>query len=443
MIETMDNSRSDTAPFVDRERYLSAIEAFIDRPVVKVLKGMRRVGKSVIMRLLIERLIDRGVSGANILYINKESLVFDAIKDYRDLYRYAVDYFKNGAARGASAPASVTTAAAAPASATGRTYILIDEVQEIAGWERAVASFLADGLGDVVISGSNATLLSSELATLLSGRYVEIPVYPLTFREFMTFRNAKRDGGDRTDTATEAENEFKNYLRYGGLPGIHQLPANDDVRFSYLNAVLNTILYKDVITRHKIRDASIFDKLVRYLFDNVGNITTAKRIADYFKSQRIRTSVDTILNYISYVEASLLIDKTPRYDIKGKRLLEFFDKVFLNDIGLRHGLIGYREEDINGLLENIVFKELQARGYKISIGVIDQLEIDFIAEKQNEKKYIQVCYGLGSEAAIEREFGNLEKIKDNYEKMVISMDRFFPAERNGILHRYLIDFLLE
>ncbi len=443
MIETMDNSRSDTAPFVDRERYLSAIEAFIDRPVVKVLKGMRRVGKSVIMRLLIERLIDRGVSGANILYINKESLVFDAIKDYRDLYRYAVDYFKNGAARGASAPASVTTAAAAPASATGRTYILIDEVQEIAGWERAVASFLADGLGDVVISGSNATLLSSELATLLSGRYVEIPVYPLTFREFMTFRNAKRDGGDRTDTATEAENEFKNYLRYGGLPGIHQLPANDDVLFSYLNAVLNTILYKDVITRHKIRDASIFDKLVRYLFDNVGNITTAKRIADYFKSQRIRTSVDTILNYISYVEASLLIDKAPRYDIKGKRLLEFFDKVFLNDIGLRHGLIGYREEDINGLLENIVFKELQARGYKISIGVIDQLEIDFIAEKQNEKKYIQVCYGLGSEAAIEREFGNLEKIKDNYEKMVISMDRFFPAERNGILHRYLIDFLLE
>jgi len=221
------------------------------------------------------------------------------------------------------------------------------------------------------------------------------------------------------------------------------LPANDDVLFSYLNAVLNTILYKDVITRHKIRDASIFDKLVRYLFDNVGNITTAKRIADYFKSQRIRTSVDTILNYISYVEASLLIDKAPRYDIKGKRLLEFFDKVFLNDIGLRHGLIGYREEDINGLLENIVFKELQARGYKISIGVIDQLEIDFIAEKQNEKKYIQVCYGLGSEAAIEREFGNLEKIKDNYEKMVISMDRFFPAERNGILHRYLIDFLLE
>ena len=442
MIETVENLRSDTANFVVRERYLSAIEAFIDQPVVKVLKGMRRVGKSVIMRLLIERLIDSGVPGANILYINKESLEFDAVKDYRDLYRYAGDYFKHGSLI-ATTGASATTATSASASATGRKYILIDEIQEIEGWERAVASFLADGLGDVVISGSNASLLSSELATLISGRYVEIPVFPLTFREFLTFRNAKQDKGDRTDTAADAETEFKNYLRYGGLPGIHQLPSNDEVIFSYLNSILNTVLYKDVITRHKIRDASIFDKLVRYLFDNVGNITTAKKIADYFKSQRIRTSVDTILNYISYVEASLLIDKAPRYDIKGKRLLEFFDKVFLNDIGLRHGLIGYREKDINGLLENIVFKELQARGYKISIGVINQMEIDFIAEKQNEKKYIQVCYSLGSEAAIEREFGNLEKIKDNYEKMVISMDRFFPAERNGILHRYLIDFLLE
>ena len=441
----MENSSSDTAHFVVRERYLNAIEAFIDRPVVKVLKGMRRVGKSVIMRLLIERLINRGIPGANILYINKESLEFDAVKDYRDLYRYAGEYFKEGVATApATVPAPATTAAA-----PGRKYILIDEIQEIEGWERAVASFLADGLGDVVISGSNASLLSSELATLISGRYVEIPVYPLTFREFITFREKKKDQGDgenkavETDTATDTETSFKNYLRYGGLPGIHQLPFNDEVLFSYLNSILNTVLYKDVITRHKIRDASIFDKLVRYLFDNVGNITTAKKIADYFKSRRIRTSVDTILNYISYIEASLLIDKAPRYDIKGKRLLEFSDKVFLNDIGLRHGLIGYRERDINGLLENIVFKELQARGYKISIGVIDQMEIDFIAEKQNEKKYIQVCYGLGSETAVEREFGNLEKIKDNYEKMVVSMDRFFPAERNGILHRHIIDFLLE
>jgi predicted AAA+ superfamily ATPase len=383
----MENLRIDTANFVVRERYLGAIEAFIDQPVVKVLKGMRRVGKSVIMRLLIERLISRGVPGSNILYINKESLEFDALKDYRDLYRYAVDYLKAGATATSQGTMvrqahhdnegqndnndSVIPAEAGIQSLQGvldtglrrhdegggvspasKRYILIDEIQEIEGWERAVASFLADGLGDVVISGSNASLLSSELATLISGRYVEIPVYPLTFREFLTFRKNKKDKGDGADKAaeTDTETEFKNYLRYGGLPGIHQLPFNDEVIFSYLNSILNTVLYKDVITRHKIRDASIFDKLVRYLFDNVGNITTAKKVADYFKSQRIRTSVDTVLNYINYVEASLLIDKAPRYDIKGRRLLAFFDKVFLNDIGLRHGLIGYRERDINGLL---------------------------------------------------------------------------------------------
>ncbi len=302
----MENYRIDPNKFIVREKYLAAINAFIDKPVVKVLKGMRRVGKSVIMRLLIEQLIGSGVPSANILYINKESLEFETLKNYRDLYRYAGEYFKD-------------------AAVTGRKYILIDEIQEIEGWEKAVASFLADGLGDMVISGSNANLLSSELATLLSGRYVEIPVYPLTFREYLTFRK---------DDAQSAEEEFKNYLRYGGLPGIHQLPFDDEVIFNYLNSILNTVLYKDVITRHKIRDASIFDKLVRYLFDNVGNITTAKKVADYFKSQRIRTSVDTILNYISYIEASLLIDKAPRYDIKGKKYLEFFDKVFLNDIGL-------------------------------------------------------------------------------------------------------------
>lgn len=402
----------DTSDFILREGYLNAIETFIDKPVVKVLKGMRRVGKSVLIKLLINRLIKKGVPSLNnILYINKESLEFDEIKNHNDLYQYTRDYFKD---------------------VKGSRYIFIDEIQEIDGWEKAVASFLADNLGDVVISGSNARLLSSELATLLGGRYVEIPVYPLTFSEFLMFRKDK----------TDIETEFKNYLRYGGLPGIHQLPLNDEAIFSYLNSILNTVLYKDVITRYKIRDASIFDKVVRYLFDNTGNITTAKKIADYFKSQRVRVSVDTILNYIGYIESSLLVDRVPRYDIKGKKLIEFFDKVFLNDIGLRNGFIGYRERDITGIIENIVYKELQARGYKVSIGTIGQIEIDFIAEKQNNKKYIQVCYTLGSEAAIEREFGNLKKIRDNYEKIVISMDRFFPSERDGIAHQYLIDFLL-
>lgn len=395
---------------IQRDAYLNFIENYIDKPIVKVLIGMRRVGKSAIIKLLINKLLKKNISASNILYINKESLEFDEIKNYKDLYRYAINYFKG---------------------IKNRKYIFIDEIQEIAEWEKSVNSFLADNYGDITISGSNSKLLSSELATLLSGRYIEIPVYPLTFKEFLQFRSKK----------TDTETEFKNFLRYGGLPGIHLLPLKDDTIFAYLNSILNTVLYSDVIIRHKIRDAAVFDRVVKYLFDNIGNITTAKKIADYFKSQKVKVSVDTVLNYITYLETSLIINRVPRYDIKGKKFLEFHDKVFLNDIGLRNGLIGYREKDINGLLENIVYKELQSRGYKVSVGVLNQLEIDFIAEKQNDIKYIQVCYLLNREDTVEREFGSLEKISNNYEKIVVSMDKFFPEERNGIFHKYLIDFL--
>ena len=402
--------KNENLALIQRDAYLNFIENYIDKPIVKVLIGMRRVGKSAIIKLLINKLLKKNISASNILYINKESLEFDEIKNYKDLYRYAINYFKG---------------------IKNRKYIFIDEIQEIAEWEKSVNSFLADNYGDITISGSNSKLLSSELATLLSGRYIEIPVYPLTFKEFLQFRSKK----------TDTETEFKNFLRYGGLPGIHLLPLKDDTIFAYLNSILNTVLYSDVIIRHKIRDAAVFDRVVKYLFDNIGNITTAKKIADYFKSQKVKVSVDTVLNYITYLETSLIINRVPRYDIKGKKFLEFHDKVFLNDIGLRNGLIGYREKDINGLLENIVYKELQSRGYKVSVGVLNQLEIDFIAEKQNDIKYIQVCYLLNSEDTVEREFGSLEKISNNYEKIVVSMDKFFPEERNGIFHKYLIDFL--
>ena len=400
----------DTTKFVLREEYLSKIEKFIDRPIIKVLKGMRRVGKSVIIKLLIEKLIHQNVSIKNIVYINKESLEFEDIKNYKNLYIYVNSILKNK---------------------IGKKYIIIDEIQEIEEWEKAVSSFYSENIADIIISGSNAKLLSTELATLLSGRYVEINIYPLTFKEFLAFRNS----------VVDVEKEFKFFLRYGGLPGIHLLSFEDEAVFSYLNSILNTVIYKDIIIRNNIRNAVVLDRVIKYLFDNIGNITTAKKIADYYKSQRLRISVDTIINYIKFIETSLLINRVQKYDIKGKKYFEFFEKVFLNDIGLRHGLIGYHEKDINCLLENVVYHELRVRGYKISIGVIGQLEIDFIAEKQNDKKYIQVCYNLSSNATIEREFGNLEKIRDNYNKIVISMDKFFPEERNGIRHLYLIDFL--
>ncbi len=402
----------DVSNLIPRNRYLDSLENYIDKPIIKVLIGMRRVGKSSIIKLLIDRILKKGIPSMNILYINKESLEFDDIKNYKDLYQYAINYFEK---------------------IKGKKYIIIDEIQDIEEWEKAIASFLADNYADITISGSNSKLLSSELATLLSGRYVEMPVYPLTFKEFLTFRS------DRLGV----EDEFNNFIKYGGLPGIHMMKLQDEFVFEYLNSILNTVLYKDIIARYKIRDVAIFDKIVKYLFDNIGNITSAKKIADYFKSQRIKVSVDTVLNYIGYIESSLLINRVHRYDIKGKKYLEFYDKIFLNDTGLRNGLVGYSENNINGILENIVYKELQTRGYRVSAGAMGKFEIDFVAQKQNDLKYIQVCYLLADNETTKREFGNLEKIKDNYEKLVISMDKFFPDERNGIRHQYMLDFLLK
>jgi len=414
IVESMEKLKN--KGLIRRHIYLDKLKGYMNKPIIKVLTGMRRVGKSSIMRMMINDLIESGINSSNILYINKESLEFDDIKDYKDLYQYTLKHFKK---------------------IDGKKYLFIDEIQEIKQWEKAVASFLADDFADIVVSGSNSKLLSSEFATLLSGRYIEIQVHPLSFKEFLMFRE------ETLNSKPDIEKEFSNFLRYGGLPGIHRLSLTDEFVFEYLNSVLNTVLYKDIITRYEVRDIEIFDSIVKYLFDNIGNIISAKRISDYFKSQRIKVSVDTILNYIRYIESGMLIERVKRYNIKGKRHLEFNDKIFLNDIGIRNGLLGYKEKDINGILENIVYKELRTKGYKVDIGVIDGAEIDFVAQKQNDLKYIQVCYLLMDAKTVNREFGNLEKIKDNYEKIVVSMDKFFPEDRNGIKHKYILDFLLE
>jgi len=396
---------------ISREQYLDRIGKFLDQPIVKILVGMRRVGKSVLLKLLKQKLISKGVPQQNILYINKESLEFDSIQTYADLNRYVKAAF----------PQSV-----------GPKYLLIDEVQEIKGWEKGIVSFLSEGYADLILTGSNAYLFSSELATYLSGRYVEIPVYPLTFSEFLSFRK----------TYESVEREFQSFLRYGSLPGIHHLRWEDEVVFGYLNSLLYTVFYKDIVARHNLREVSVLEKIVRFLFDNIGNITSAKGISDTFKSQQIKVPVDTVVNYLQYLEASFLIDRVKRFRIEGKRHLEYRDKCFLNDIGIRHGLIGYRDRDINGLLENVVYKELQSRGYQVSVGQIDQQEVDFVAERTGTRLYVQVTYLLGSPQVVEREYGALRKIPDNYEKIVLSMDRIYPEDQDGIRHQNLLDFLL-
>ncbi len=400
---------------IPRPFYLSRIQTYLDKPFVKVLTGMRRVGKSTLLAQAKESLRARGVPEAQILCINKDLLAWDAVRDYRDLDRIIQE-------RLADQPEP--------------RYLMVDEVQEIQGWEKAINSVLAQGLADILITGSNARLLSMELATLLTGRYVEIPVYPLGFSEFTAFRRAARDPGDRQEL-------FRQFLRYGGLPGLQVLAMEDDQIFPYLNAILNTIVLKDIVKRHAIRDVGHLERILSFAFDNCGSPISARSITAFFKNQQTRITADTVLGYLAHLCDAFLLFRTDRFEIKGKKHLEFLGKYYLGDLGLRHALFGHREADIGGLLENVVFLELLRRGYQVKVGVLDQMEIDFVAERQGERLYVQVAYLLAGADTICREFGNLERIQDNHPKLVLSMDELGPDQRNGIRQQNLIDFLLE
>ncbi len=398
---------------INREKYLNLIEGYINTPIIKVITGMRRAGKSCLMKLIINKLISQKVPKNNIIYINMERLDFDSIKNYLDLNNYVLEKSKNK---------------------KGKIYLLVDEIQEIDQWEKCIASLFADDGFDIYLTGSNAHLLSSELSTLLSGRYVEIPVQTLTFREFLLFRGEKKK---------ELENEFQLFLKYGGLPVLHSLDFEADIIHNYINDILNAIILKDLVERNKIRNVILLKNILKFAFDNIGNIFSAKKVADYLKSQKIKVGVETVQNYLAFFCDAFVLHRVQRFDIKGKRFLEFNEKFFLNDVGLHDAILGVNQNNISGILENIVFLELLSRGYNVCIGKNNQNEIDFIAERKTEKIYIQVAYLLASEKTIDREFSVLENIKDHNKKMVLSLDKFLKIERNGIVHKNIISFLLE
>lgn len=399
-----------------RRQYMDQLLDFVDTPVVKVITGMRRCGKSVILKQIQKELLDRGIPKERIFYVNFESLRYEQWKDYRALYE------------------TVTNAAK---GADGKLYILIDEVQEVEKWEKAVNSFRVDFDCDIYVTGSNAKLLSGELATLLAGRYVEIRVYPLSFAEYLDFVRESDEGAE----LSEQEN-FINYLKYGGLPGIHQMKWEEVAVSQYLLDIYQSVLLRDVIRRNQIRDPALLENIVKYLMDNIGNIFSAKTISDFLKNQGRKLGTETVYNYLKLLESAFLIYKVPRFDVKGKRLLETQEKYYLSDLGLRHAVLGYRHNDIGALLENIVFLELCRRGYHVTVGKQGAVEIDFIAEKADERIYIQVCYLL-TEENMEREFGPLEAISDNYEKVVLSMDSLIGINRGGIRQKNLVEFLLK
>ena len=395
------------SPIINRESYLHSILPYIGQEIIKVIIGQRRVGKSYFLRQIIQHIRTTNTR-ANVIYINKESFDFVNIISATELVEH-VD------------------AHAAPEN----NVLIIDEVQEINEFEKGVRHFLGKGF-DIYLSGSNSNMLSGELSTLLSGRYIQIKIHPLTFKEFCVFHDKKPD-----------QQGLNLYLRYGGMPYLRHVNLDDEIVFNYLKNIYQTILLKDVVARYSIKNVDLLERLVLFLADNVGSIVSAKKISDFLKSQQLKISSSVISNYLQYLNNAFFTNKTRRFDLQGKRYLEIGEKYYFSDSGMRNALVGFKPQDINKILENAVFNHLQSMNYAISVGKHYDMEIDFIAERQNKKIYIQVAYLLNDEKVVAREFGNLQKINDNYKKYVISMDEFTLDNQAGIEHLKLLDFLLK
>lgn len=396
--------------YIKRPIYLKSIEPYMDKDVIKVLVGQRRVGKSFMLFQIMDA-INLKHQNPEIIYINKELDEFESIVNHSDLLNYIKSQEKG----------------------TKKKYIFIDEVQDIQNFEKALRSLQAKGGYDIYCTGSNAHLLSGELATFLSGRYVETKIYSLSYNEFLDFHKLKNK--------KESLNKF---LKFGGLPYLINLKLEDQVVYDYLKNIYAAILFKDVVKRHNIRNINFLEKLVRYVADNTGSLVSSKKISDFLKSQRIQISPQLVLDYLSHLESAFFIFKVLRMDISGKKIFEIGEKYYFEDLGLRHSIVGYKANDINKILENAIYQHLRISGYNISIGKSGDKEVDFICEKQGKKIYVQVAYLLQDEKTIAREFGNLLQIKDNYPKYVISMDEFLSGtEYEGIEHIHVQDFISE
>ena len=396
-----------------RQDYLNLLIQAKVTEFIKVITGVRRSGKSTLLKMFKYYLLENGVDEKNIIHINFESAMYDEIRDYKDLYKK----IKNNISK-------------------EKCYILLDEVQNVEKWEKAVNSINIDFNVDIYITGSNAYLLSSELATLLSGRYIEIKMFPLSFKEFLEFNNYDRNN---------IEDKFYEYLKYGGLPAIPQIKDKNDLVMTYLNDIYNTIVKKDIIERNGIKDIALLENIVKYVASNIGSPISANKISDYLNSNKIveKTNHQTIDNYLKMLENAFIVYKADRNDIRSKAVLKTLGKYYLADMGIRNIILGYRNIDEGHLLENVVYLELLRRGYKVNIGKTQDYEVDFVAENIETVKYFQVSRSIVDDTVRERELRSLESISDNYEKSILTMDRTINKDFNGIKIINIIDFLLE
>lgn len=391
---------------VKREGYLDKIKKLKDKQVIKVVTGVRRCGKSTLLQQFRDYLRECGVDNSHIIAINFEDLAFEHLHDYKALYSYVTERLVPGQ----------------------MTYVFLDEIQTVSDFQKAVDSLFIQENVDVYITGSNAHMLSGELATLLSGRYIEIRMLPLSFAEYYELV-----GGDRRTA-------WNSYFAHGGFPYTAQLD-DDAVRRDYLSGIYNTVLLKDIVSRKRIQDVPLLESVIKFLFDNIGNTVSSKKISDSLTSYGRKTTSVTVENYIEALMDSFILYKAGRYDIKGKQYLKSLEKYYLVDVGLRRLLLGDKYSDIGHILENIVYLELIRRGYRVSIGKIGNLEIDFVAENGDNRIYYQVAASVLDPSTFAREITPLKKVNDHYPKFIITMDELSINE-DGIRQINVIDFLL-
>ena len=392
---------------------MQRIRPFMNTDLIKVFTGIRRAGKSVMLELVKNELKESGIGEENFLCINFEQFSNSQFLDVESLYKKITDFQKN---------------------TKGKIYLFFDEIQEVDGWEKCINSCRIDFDCDIYITGSNAKLLSGELTTYLAGRYVEFVIYPFSFAEFFEMNLIKNPNVDKATC-------FMQFLKTGGMPFLSNFPDDDSAKSQYLIDIYNSVVLKDVVKRNNIRDVDTLERIVAYAFSNIGHIFSATSLSKYFKSENRKISHDTILNYLKFCSDAFLFYKINRYDLEGKKIVTVNEKYYCADHGLREALLGKNIQNIDQVLENIVCLELLRRNYKVYVGKKGDLEIDFIAEKQGKKIYIQVAYLLANEETLKREFSVYNFVKDSYPKYVVSMDDL-DFSQNGIIHKNIKDFLL-
>ncbi len=398
---------------IKRELYMKRIRPFIGTELIKVMTGIRRCGKSVMLDLIKEELVESGVSPAQFISINFEDMNYAHLQTAKALH---------------------DEIAKRSANVDGKVYLFFDEIQEVKDWEKCINSFRVTLDCDIYITGSNAKLLSGELSTYLGGRYVEFVIYPFSFAEFLELYHSVAPN-------ESVQKAFQKYLLSGGMPYLANIRYEDAPSKLYLHDLFNSVQLKDIVKRNKIRDVDLLERIISYVIANVGTTFSANSLSKFLKNEQRTVAPETILNYIKYCSDAYLFYPVKREDLQGKQILSVGEKYYIADHGIREAVFGGNMRDINLILENIVYLELLRRGYNVTVGKTGDKEIDFVCDKQGEKLYVQVAYLLASDETIQREFGVYDNIRDNYPKYVVSLDEF-DMSRNGIKHRNIRDFLL-